>query len=114
MCSSVILIQFNVNMLFITPLFSSYPFIILSVALRVNSVYYCMKVVYNTADDHRMLLEPACAAAVSAIYSGMLQRLQNEGRLSAQLNSGILLIVCGGIGVTADMLNSWKTQFGVG
>jgi len=65
------------------------------------------------ADDHRVLVEPACAAAISAIYCGLIQRLQNEGRLPAHLNTGILLIVCGGISITADMLNAWKTQFGI-
>jgi len=59
------------------------------------------------------MVEPACAAAVSAIYSGLIQRLQNEDKLPAKLNTGVLLIVCGGISVTADMLSDWKTEFGI-
>ena len=72
---------------------------------------YCLRVVH--IDDHRMLVEPACAAAISAIYTGLIQRLQNEHRLPGRLGTGVLLIVCGGISVTAKMLNDWKTKFGI-
>ena len=64
-------------------------------------------------DDHRILVEPACAAAISAIYAGLIQRLQNEGRLPSRLDTGILLIVCGGVSVTAQMLNDWKIKFDI-
>jgi L-serine/L-threonine ammonia-lyase len=47
------------------------------------------------ADDHRFLVEPACGAALSLIYSG------NE---AIKKYNSILVIVCGGIGLTAKDL----------
>jgi len=47
------------------------------------------------ADDHRFLVEPACGAALSLIYS-------NHEALR-KYNS-VLVIVCGGIGLTAKDL----------
>jgi L-serine/L-threonine ammonia-lyase len=49
-------------------------------------------------DDHRILVEPACGAALAAIYdrATLLERHQE-----------ILVIVCGGAGVTVKNLESW-------
>ncbi|MEM9773415.1 MAG: pyridoxal-phosphate dependent enzyme [Chloroflexota bacterium] len=53
-------------------------------------------------DDHRILVEPACGAALAAVYAGcdFLQEKQT-----------IAVVVCGGAGVTRDQLNQWKNDF---
>jgi L-serine/L-threonine ammonia-lyase len=61
------------------------------------------------ADDHHLVVEPACGASLSAVYSGVLQRLQEEGQLP-KINAA-LVIVCGGAVVTLELLNKWKQQF---
>ncbi len=53
------------------------------------------------ADDHRVLVEPACGAALAAGY------------LSAPaLNdrNPVVIIVCGGVGVTRELLQKWDEQ----
>lgn len=56
------------------------------------------------ADDMRMLVEPACGAALAVAYQNFpeLARFQRP-----------LLVVCGGIGVDLAKLESWKTRFGL-
>jgi L-serine/L-threonine ammonia-lyase len=56
-------------------------------------------------------VEPACGAAVAALYGGVIQRLQSEGTLPAKMESGIVVIVCGGISITQNMLAAWKKDF---
>ncbi|XP_066116600.1 serine dehydratase-like [Saccopteryx bilineata] len=63
-------------------------------------------------DDERMLVEPACGAALAAIYSGLLGRLQAEGHLSPSLAS-IVVIVCGGNSIDSRELQALKTQLGL-
>jgi len=80
---------------------------------RVVSDKQCIQATARFLDDHRMLVEPACGAAVAAIYGHVIQQLQSEGRLPAKLERGIVLVVCGGMCVTSQMLADWKQQFGV-
>ncbi|UYV64049.1 SDS [Cordylochernes scorpioides] len=63
------------------------------------------------ADDHRMLVEPACGATLAAIYSGVVSRLRGEGRISTV--GPTVVIVCGGVGVDTGLLQGWKQQFGL-
>ena len=56
------------------------------------------------ANRHRILVEPACGAGLSLIYE------KSECLADAQR---ILVVVCGGIGVNLDQLNSWATQMGL-
>ena len=63
------------------------------------------------ADDERMLVEPACGAALAIIYSGLLGRLQAEGRLSPSLAS-VVVIVCGGNNINSQGLQALKAQLG--
>jgi L-serine/L-threonine ammonia-lyase len=56
------------------------------------------------ANRHRILVEPACGAGLSLIYE------EAECLSDAQR---ILIVVCGGIGVDVDQLNSWVTQLGL-
>ncbi|XP_032327129.1 serine dehydratase-like isoform X3 [Camelus ferus] len=62
-------------------------------------------------DDERMLVEPACGAALAAIYSGTLGRLQAEGCLLPSLAS-VVVIVCGGNNINSGELQTLKTQLG--
>lgn len=58
-----------------------------------------------------MLVEPACGAALAAIYSGLLGRLQAAGRLSPTLAS-VVVIVCGGNNIDSRELQELKAQLG--
>ncbi|XP_074061935.1 serine dehydratase-like [Macrotis lagotis] len=62
-------------------------------------------------DDERMLVEPACGAALAGIYSGCLGQLQAEGHLSPNLGS-IVVIVCGGNSIDQAELKSLRAQLG--
>lgn len=53
------------------------------------------------ANRHRILVEPACGAGLSLMYE--------EAECLSAANR-ILIVVCGGIGVSVDQLNSWATQ----
>jgi L-serine/L-threonine ammonia-lyase len=55
------------------------------------------------ADDHRILVEPACGAALSAIY--------NRASLLADLKR-VMVIVCGGAGVSVSLLREWDRRIG--
>ncbi|MDX1523836.1 MAG: pyridoxal-phosphate dependent enzyme, partial [Anaerolineae bacterium] len=51
------------------------------------------------ADDQRVIVEPACGAALSLLY----------GRADALADfNSVLMIVCGGAGVTMDQLRAWE------
>jgi L-serine/L-threonine ammonia-lyase len=54
------------------------------------------------SQDHRLLVEPACGAALSVVYQGA-EMLQDK--------TNILVIVCGGVGVTISQLELWSQQF---
>nr|CAH8828189.1 unnamed protein product [Trichobilharzia regenti] len=59
-------------------------------------------------DDHGMLVDPACGAALSSVYSGYLSRLQFEGRLPR--TSNVVIIVGGGKGFSLRQLIDWENQ----
>nr|XP_056715669.1 serine dehydratase-like [Euleptes europaea] len=71
-----------------------------------------VKAVEQFLDDERMLVEPACGASLALLYSGHIQRLQDEGRLSRTLGS-IVIIVCGGGNIRMDMIENMKDQLGM-
>lgn len=50
-------------------------------------------------DDHRVLVEPACGAALAAVYDDA-PSLEHAGN--------ILVIVCGGMGVSLKQLAQWQ------
>ncbi|XP_004574804.1 serine dehydratase-like [Maylandia zebra] len=58
-------------------------------------------------DEERVLVEMACGAALAAVYSGIIVRLQNEGRLPA-LMGPLLMIVCGGSTINMEQLTNLK------
>lgn len=54
------------------------------------------------ADDHRVLVEPACGAALAPVYAGA-----EPVRAAA---APVLVIVCGGAGVTREQLAKWERE----
>ncbi|KAM6340734.1 serine dehydratase-like [Alca torda] len=63
-------------------------------------------------DDERMLVQPACGAALALLYTGRLQRLQREGQLRTPLAS-VVVVVCGGSSIQAAQLWALKSQLGL-
>ncbi|KAI7804646.1 putative serine dehydratase-like, partial [Triplophysa rosa] len=59
-------------------------------------------------DEERVLVEMACGAALAAVYSGVIQRLQEEGRLPKPLGP-LVMIVCGGGGINRALLQHLQT-----
>ena len=60
------------------------------------------------ADDHHVLVEPACGAALAAVYSGVLERLRREERLPV-LRSAVL-VVCGGSAIDLATLQRLQKE----
>jgi L-serine/L-threonine ammonia-lyase len=56
------------------------------------------------ADDHRVLVEHACGAALASVY---------EGAPPLDDVDSVLVIVCGGAGVSLELLESWRKQVGL-
>lgn len=63
------------------------------------------------ADEYRMLIEPSCGCAVSALYDqSIISSLQTSGLLpDRQLH--VVVVVCGGNIVTLQQLHDWKLAF---
>ncbi|XP_041668081.1 serine dehydratase-like [Cheilinus undulatus] len=68
-----------------------------------------LQAVETFLDEERVLVEMACGAALAAIYSGLIQRLQGEGRLPTLLGP-LLVIVCGGSSVDMKQLTQLKLK----
>lgn len=66
-----------------------------------------LQAVETFLDEERVLVEMACGAALSAVYSGLVCRLQDEGRLPA-LSGPLLVIVCGGSSIDMQQLGHLK------
>ncbi|XP_038585760.1 serine dehydratase-like [Micropterus salmoides] len=58
-------------------------------------------------DEERVLVEMACGAGLAAVYSGLVRRLQDDGRLPTLLGP-LLVVVCGGSSVDMKELTSLK------
>ena len=58
-----------------------------------------VSVCYRFLEDHRIMVEPACGASLSAVYDGceILKGKRN-----------VVVIVCGGVGVTLKQLEEWS------
>jgi len=52
-------------------------------------------------EDHRILVEPACGATLAAVYDKMP---------SLQDKKNILVVVCGGMGVSTEQIKNWQQQ----
>jgi L-serine/L-threonine ammonia-lyase len=65
----------------------------------------------NIADDHRVLVAPACGAALAALYTpSVLEEVRSEGRLPHPLHH-VVVIVCGGNGVSLETIQQWKRTY---
>lgn len=53
------------------------------------------------ADDHRVLVEPACGAALAAAY---------ERAAPLQGKAPVVIVVCGGAGVNREQLEIWRQR----
>ncbi|KAM6051943.1 serine dehydratase-like isoform 2-T3 [Chlamydotis macqueenii] len=71
-----------------------------------------VRAVEQFLDDERMLVQPACGAALALLYTGRLQRLQREGRLRTPLAS-VVVVVCGGSSIRVAQLQALKRQLGL-
>eukprot|EP00547_Thalassionema_nitzschioides_P007685 CAMPEP_0194219492 /NCGR_PEP_ID=MMETSP0156-20130528/26107_1 /TAXON_ID=33649 /ORGANISM="Thalassionema nitzschioides, Strain L26-B" /LENGTH=335 /DNA_ID=CAMNT_0038949175 /DNA_START=107 /DNA_END=1114 /DNA_ORIENTATION=- len=58
------------------------------------------------AQDHRLLVEPACGAALAVVYSERLRE-----KYLSNIEGPIIIEVCGGSGVNIDLMMQWKTDF---
>lgn len=63
-------------------------------------------------DDEKILVEPACGAALAAIYSNVIRKLQGQGKLRTPLSS-VVVIVCGGSNISLAQLLALKKQLGM-
>lgn len=63
-------------------------------------------------DDHRMLVSPACGAALAAVYEGIISDLQKAHKLPLSL-SNVVVVVCGGNEVSLELIQSWRESFGI-
>ena len=67
-----------------------------------------MVCVSQLARDHKLLVEPACGAALAVLYS---DRLRQEMFTNFPSDGGPIVVeLCGGSGVTLDLLQQWKTN----
>lgn len=64
---------------------------------------------WRLADDERLLVEPACGLNVALCYDGRLRKVLPK--LTAE--SRVVVIVCGGSGVTLELLIGWREKFGL-
>ncbi len=60
------------------------------------------------ADDHRVLVEPACGAALAAGYD-RVEPLE-EFTVSSARREPVVFIVCGGAAVNREMLEKWDSE----
>ena len=64
---------------------------------------------WRLADDERLLVEPACGVNVALCYDGRLKKFLPE--LTAK--SKVVIILCGGAGITLELLMEWREKFGL-
>ena len=63
---------------------------------------------WRFADDERIMVEPACGVNLAVCYDGRLKKLlPGLGE-----DSKVVIVVCGGVDVTLEMLTEWKKQYG--
>lgn len=62
-------------------------------------------------DDHRLLVEPSCAAALTPLYQPHF--LTEAGITLTSLQGPVVVIVCGGSGVSLGQISSWREKVGL-
>lgn len=68
------------------------------------------------ADDHRLLVEPACGAALAPAYArdGRVAEAAAAAAAAGGGGGDVLVVVCGGAAVDLAALEAWGRQLGVG
>jgi L-serine/L-threonine ammonia-lyase len=61
---------------------------------------------WEFARDHRLLVEPACGAALATVYSTDFHEKVTD------IEGPIVIEVCGGSGVSLELLQQWKNEIG--
>lgn len=75
-----------------------------SVITRTVSDREALKACLRFSEDHRLLVEPACGAALAAVYEALPPVPESRS---------VLVIACGGAGVTMKMLQQWQQDLGL-
>ncbi|KAI9652075.1 MAG: hypothetical protein M1831_007208 [Alyxoria varia] len=67
---------------------------------------------WRLADDFKVLVELSCGVSVAMAYLDGGKRL--EAALDRKLNAEdeVIIVLCGGSGVSLDQISQWKQQFG--
>ena len=78
---------------------------------HLHDTFHSDCVFLSISDDHKVLIEPACGAALAALYCGKIKKLQDEGKLGEMKR--IVVIVCGGASVNMDLMYKWKKDLGM-
>lgn len=68
---------------------------------KVVSDRHALNAVMQFTDHHRLLVEPACGAALALIYERIIDPSQYKR---------VLVVVCGGSGVTQKLLQEWDAK----
>ena len=76
---------------------------------RLNTRFFSLP---PSADDEKILVEPACGAALAAVYCDIIGRLQKEGKLAKDLGP-VVVVVCGGNNISIEQLLRLKKQLGM-
>lgn len=64
------------------------------------------------ADDEKILVEPACGAALAVVYCDIIKKLQDEDKLAKQLGP-VVIVVCGGNNISMEQLWRLKKQLAI-
>lgn len=66
------------------------------------------------ADDARILVEPACGAAICPAYNGQLRRCLGGGLTDEEWSKkNVVLVVCGGSLVSLDLLRGYREKYDI-
>ncbi|XP_033829030.1 L-serine dehydratase/L-threonine deaminase-like [Periophthalmus magnuspinnatus] len=79
---------------------------------QIVTDHEAVKAVERFLDDEKILVEPACGAALAAVYSGIIKKLQDEDKLAKQLGP-VVIVVCGGNNISMEQLWMLKKQLGM-
>ena len=60
------------------------------------------------ARDHRMLVEPACGAALAVLYSDRLRSHYFAPTSVGHSEGPVIVEICGGSGINIDLLKEWE------
>lgn len=64
------------------------------------------------ADDERIMVESACGAALSTAYDGLKTILYPQMSDEEYAKKNVVLVVCGGSGVTLQILEKYRIEYG--